>query len=30
MAGVTVIVNPAAGKGRGARAERDVRRAFAA
>ena len=29
MAGVTVIVNPAAGKGRGARAESDVRRAFA-
>jgi diacylglycerol kinase (ATP) len=30
MASVCVIVNPAAGKGRGAKAERDVRRAFAA
>lgn len=30
MAGVTVIVNPAAGKGRGVKAEAEVRRAFAA
>jgi diacylglycerol kinase (ATP) len=30
MANVCVIVNPAAGKGRGLKAERDVRRAFAA
>jgi diacylglycerol kinase family enzyme len=30
MAGVTVIVNPAAGTGRGVKAEADVRRAFAA
>lgn len=30
MAGVCVIVNPAAGKGRGSKAAREVRRAFAA